>query len=184
MTSRAVRCASMSRKSARAAVAAAVVVIVVIAVIAAVTVAEAAVAADDSSAALDASVTTSATDASASSHDPQPANSNVRAARGTGNVARAAAPDPAKPVVAVPPELSELAATIGQAWAQVMVQSLEAQGREIVGAWPGTLREARRQVLAKLRARVEPEQLDQLAKLTNLAARRGWESVSEPDLES
>ena len=184
MTSRAARCASMSRRSVRAAVAAVVVVIVVIAVIVAVTVAEAAVAAEDSSAALDASVTTSATDASASSHDPQPANSNVRAARGTGDVARAAAPEPPKPVVAVPPELSELAATIGQAWAQVMVQSLEAQGREIVGAWPGTLREARRQVLAKLRVKVEPEQLDQLAKLTNLAARRGWETVSEPDLES
>jgi hypothetical protein len=157
-------------------------VAVVIVVIAAVTVAEAAVAAEDSSAALDASVTTSATDASASSHDPLPANSNVRAARGTGEVARA--PEPPKPVVTVPPELAELAATIGQAWSVVMVQSLEAQGREIVGAWPGTLREARRQVLAKLRVKVEPEQLDQLAKLTNLAARRGWETVSEPDLES
>ena len=59
-----------------------------------------------------------------------------------------------------------------------------AQERDIVGAWPGTLREARRQVLAGIKVKLEAEQLDHLARIANLAARRGWESISEPDLES
>jgi len=84
----------------------------------------------------------------------------------------------------VAPELLALATTIGQAWAQEYVRTLQQQERDIVGAWPGTIREARRQVLARIRAKLEPEQLDQLARITNLAARRGWETVSEPDLES
>jgi hypothetical protein len=84
----------------------------------------------------------------------------------------------------VPGELSSLATSIGQSWAQEYVRALQAQERDIVGAWPGTIREARRQVLARIKAKLEPEQLDQLARITNLAARRGWETVSEPDLES
>jgi len=115
----------------------------------------------------------------------QPANSNTRSARGTGDVAtEAARPEPARPVVSVPRELAELATSIGQTWSQEYVRQLQAQERDIVGAWPGTIREARRQVLAKVKAKLEPEQLEQLAKITNLAARRGWETVSEPDLES
>ena len=115
----------------------------------------------------------------------QPANSNARSARGTGEVAtEAARPEPARPVVSVPHELAELATSIGQAWSQEYVRQLQAQERDIIGAWPGTIREARRQVLAKVKAKLEPEQLEQLAKITNLAARRGWETVSEPDLES
>ncbi|HEX5060051.1 MAG TPA: hypothetical protein VFV99_11860 [Kofleriaceae bacterium] len=115
----------------------------------------------------------------------QPANSNARSARGTGEVAtEAARPEPARTVVSVPHELTELATSIGQAWSQEYVRQLQAQERDIVGAWPGTIREARRQVLAKVKAKLEPEQLEQLAKITNLAARRGWETVSEPDLES
>lgn len=119
---------------------------------------------------------------------PQPANSNARSARGTGDVSadaeRAIAAEPVRKVVEVPKELAELAASIGLSWSQDYVAALHAQERDIVGAWPGTIREARRHVLARIKLKLEPEQLDQLARLTNLAARRGWETVSEPDLES
>jgi hypothetical protein len=84
----------------------------------------------------------------------------------------------------IPSELMTLATSIGQEWSQAYVRMLQSQERDIVGAWPGTIREARRQVLARIKDRLEPEQLDQLAKITNLAARRGWETVSEPDLEA
>jgi hypothetical protein len=86
--------------------------------------------------------------------------------------------------IEVPAELVTLAQSIGDTWAHAYVDTLRSQERDIVGAWPGTIREARRQVLARVKIKLEPEQLDQLARLTNLAARRGWESVSEPDLES
>ena len=127
----------------------------------------------------------SVVDAPAESHGP------VRA-RGTAEFTRtppedvtpAAATAPARPVVELPAEWIELANEIGAAWAQTYVRTLQAQDRDIVGAWPGTIREARRQVLARLKAKPEAEQMDQLARLTNLAARRGWETVSEPDLES
>lgn len=110
---------------------------------------------------------------------PRPANSNARSVKGTRDAA-----DPSRPVIAVPPELTALATSIGQAWAQEYVRTLQQQERDIVGAWPGTIREARRQVLARVKSKLEPEQLDQLARMTNLAARRGWETVSEPDLEA
>lgn len=86
--------------------------------------------------------------------------------------------------VHVPADLSALATSIGQAWARDYVRLLQEQERDIVGAWPGTIREARRQVLARIKSKLEPEQLDQLARIANLAARRGWETVSEPDLEA
>jgi hypothetical protein len=85
----------------------------------------------------------------------------------------------------IPAELTILVAELGKLWAQQYVQSLQAQDRDIVGAWPGTLREARRQVLTRIKPPTsEPQLLDQLARLTNLAARRTWEAISEPDLES
>jgi hypothetical protein len=108
---------------------------------------------------LSADVTASATDA-----DSHAANSNAR--------------------VEIPNELATLATSIGQEWSQAYVRMLQEQQRAIIGAWPGTIREARRQVLARVKERLEPEQLDQLARITNLAARRGWETVSEPDLEA
>ena len=82
-----------------------------------------------------------------------------------------------------PPELVARATSVGEAWCQEYVRELRAQSREIVGGWPGTLREARRRVLAYMPRTIEPLLLDELARITNLAARRGWESVSEPDLE-
>ncbi len=116
----------------------------------------------------------------ASDDQPRPANSNARSPKGTRDVAA----EPSRPVITVPPELTALATSIGQAWAQEYVRTLQQQERDIVGAWPGTIREARRQVLARVKSKLEPEQLDQLARMTNLAARRGWETVSEPDLEA
>ena len=113
------------------------------------------------------------------SHSEPPSESQPVAANGNIRVEA-----PVKPVVQVAPELVETATSIGQAWAQRYVRALQAQERDIVGAWPGTLREARRQVLAGIKIKLEAEQLDHLARLTNLAARRGWESISEPDLES
>jgi hypothetical protein len=157
----------------------AVVVVVAGTVVSATTTAVAivAVAAEGSTAELVSSVTDEVT----ADAPPTAANSNTRSARGTGEVASAAeSPRPA----ALPSELVSLAGEIGQAWSQTYVRNLQAQERDIVGAWPGTIREARRQVLARIKTKLEPEQLDQLAKMTNLAARRGWESVSEPDLES
>jgi len=170
----------MSRKSVRVVVAAAVVVAVVAAAVSVAVVMTAVaivvVAAEDVSAELVAAVTSEVT----ADSQPSPANSNARSARGTGEVAAT----PPRPVVQVPSELASLATEIGQAWSQVYVQQLHEQERDIVGAWPGTIREARRQVLARIKTKLEPEVLDQLARITNLAARRGWETVSEPDLES
>lgn len=108
-------------------------------------------------------------------------------ARGSSTTIAAAEPAaPAKveaPKVPIDPELVTRATTIGEIWATECVRDLRAQHRDIVGGWPGTLREARRRVLAAMPRNTDPLLLDDLAKLTNLAARRGWESVSEPDLE-
>ena len=161
---------------AAAVIAAATAVAVVAAVVVSVAttaVAIVVVAAEGSTAELASSAVVEATASTADSHA---ANSNTRI--------EPARSEPTPPPVAVPAELSTLATSIGQAWAQSYVSMLQEQERDIVGAWPGTIREARRQVLARIKSRLEPEQLDQLARITNLAARRGWETVSEPDLES
>jgi hypothetical protein len=194
-TSRVARSASTSPKSARAA-AVVVVVAAVAAVASAVAVAAAAVVtaaaigvvvAEGGSAELVASVTAEVTGDS----QPLAANSNARAARAASHPAAVSPPAvtaegtaESRPVASVPSELVSLANEIGQAWSQTYVRLLQEQERDIVGAWPGTIREARRQVLARIKTKLEPEQLDQLARITNLAARRGWETVSEPDLES
>jgi hypothetical protein len=145
------------------------------------------VVAEGGSAELAASVTSTESDVTGGSQ-PSAANSNARAARGTPAVnppvVTAEGTAESRPVATVPTELVSLANEIGQAWSQTYVRLLQEQERDIVGAWPGTIREARRQVLARVKTKLEPEQLDQLARITNLAARRGWETVSEPDLES
>jgi hypothetical protein len=120
----------------------------------------------------------------ASAESSHPANSNAPRARGTGEHESAPAQRSESAAVALPEELVSLANEIGAAWSRAYVQTLEEQERDIVGAWPGTIREARRHLIARIKTKLEPEQLDQLARLTNLAARRGWETVSEPDLES
>jgi hypothetical protein len=81
------------------------------------------------------------------------------------------------------PDLVARASAVGESWAHDYVRDLRSQARDIVGGWPGTLREARRRLLAAMPRDIDPQHFDELARITNLAARRGWESVSEPDLE-
>lgn len=89
------------------------------------------------------------------------------------------------------PELAELVPSVstalGEAWARDVTSALRAQTRSIIGAWPGTLREARLRVLAGLpdvrRSAFDRAALDELARAVYNAARRSWDEVSEPDPE-
>jgi hypothetical protein len=87
------------------------------------------------------------------------------------------------PSVALPPDLVTLAEAIGEAWATELVGVLRAEDRDLTGAWPGTISEARSRVIATLDRRPNPEILEGLARLANVAARRGWRLVSQPDPE-
>jgi hypothetical protein len=91
------------------------------------------------------------------------------------------APAPAAP--RVPADLAAKASALGEVWSTDYVRELRGQQRAIAGGWPGTLREARRRILAAMPRDLDPLHLEELAKIMNLAARRGWESISEPDLE-
>ena len=79
--------------------------------------------------------------------------------------------------------LTSLATSIGEAWVHELVRALHATDRDVVGAWPGTMREARMRVLAGVQARIDSSVLDDLARVANLAARRGWAEVTQPDPE-
>ena len=89
------------------------------------------------------------------------------------------------------PELAELVPSVstalGEAWARDVTSALRAQTRNIVGAWPGTLREARLRVLAGVpavrRSTSDPAVLDTLARAVYDAARRSWDAIAEPDPE-
>lgn len=81
-------------------------------------------------------------------------------------------------------KLVPIATAVGAAWADEVVRQLRADDREIVGAWPGTMSEARVRVLARLHVKLEATVLDDLARVATLAARREWRQVSEPDPES
>ncbi len=80
-------------------------------------------------------------------------------------------------------DLEPIATAIGEAWATELVQSLRSQRRDIVGAWPGTIGEARMRIRVTLRKRLELEALYELARVAYVAARRGWQAVSAPDPE-
>lgn len=82
------------------------------------------------------------------------------------------------------PDFHPIAIAVGEAWANEIVRSLRSDDREIIGAWPGTLREARMRIRAALRARLDVEVVEELARVAYLAARRGWQEVSQPDPES
>jgi hypothetical protein len=85
-----------------------------------------------------------------------------------------------------PPPLDFLAvraSQIGEAWAKEYLRDLQAHERAPVGAWPGTMSEARRRVVTQLAIALAPERLHELARVANLAARRGWQDACEPDLE-
>jgi hypothetical protein len=81
------------------------------------------------------------------------------------------------------PDLQPVAAAIGEAWASELVRSLRSEDRDVIGPWPGTMSEARMRVLASLRMKLDTQHLDQLARIANLAARRGWQGVSQTDPE-
>jgi hypothetical protein len=79
--------------------------------------------------------------------------------------------------------LAGRASQIGEAWAREYVRELREQERAPVGGWPGTMREARMRVRSQLGIVLEPDRLEELARVANLAARHGWRKVCEPDLE-
>jgi len=80
-------------------------------------------------------------------------------------------------------ELEPMAIAIGEAWAHEVVRTLRAVDREIIGAWPGTLREARLRIRVAVRNKLDLDALDQLARIAYVAARRNWHDISEPDPE-
>ena len=80
-------------------------------------------------------------------------------------------------------DLVPIATSVGEAWASELVQGLRANAREIVGAWPGTMGEARMRVLARLQRKLDVRVLDDLARVATVAARREWQQVSQPDPE-
>jgi hypothetical protein len=79
--------------------------------------------------------------------------------------------------------LQPMATAIGEAWVNELVHSLRSEDREVIGPWPGTMSEARMRVLTTLRVKLDTRHLDQLARIANLAARRGWQVVSQTDPE-
>lgn len=81
-------------------------------------------------------------------------------------------------------DLHPIATAIGEEWVHELVRSLRSDDREIIGAWPGTMREARTRVRVALRTRLELHVVDELARVAYLSARRGWQEVSERDPES
>jgi hypothetical protein len=80
-----------------------------------------------------------------------------------------------------------VSSALGEAWANDVANELRAQTRDIVGAWPGTIREARTRVLRGLPAARQPSfdtaALDALSRAVYNAARRCWDEIAEPDPE-
>lgn len=80
-----------------------------------------------------------------------------------------------------------VSSALGEAWANEVANALRAQTRGLVGAWPGTIREARSRVLRGLPAARQPTfdaaALAALSRAVYDAARRCWDEISEPDLE-
>lgn len=80
-------------------------------------------------------------------------------------------------------QLAALAAAIGEAWAGELLHGFRRNQRAILGPWPGTIGEARVRILAGLGRRLEPDTLDDLARLTAAAARTKWQQSSHVDPE-
>jgi hypothetical protein len=91
----------------------------------------------------------------------------------------------------VNPAMAELvpsvSSALGEAWANDVAKALRAQTRGLIGAWPGTMREARSRVLmgfpAARQSTFDPEALAALSRAVYDAARRYWDAISEPDPE-
>jgi hypothetical protein len=86
-------------------------------------------------------------------------------------------------VADVTSEFVPIATAVGEAWADEIVRVLRADKRKVVGAWPGTMSEARMRVLNRLHRKLDMQILDDLARVTIIAARREWHQVSQPDPE-
>ena len=71
---------------------------------------------------------------------------------------------------------------IGAAWAKELAQTLRSADRDVIGAWPGTMSEARTRVIASLQNKLVLSDLDELAKIVNVAARRQWLETSRSDV--
>jgi hypothetical protein len=80
-------------------------------------------------------------------------------------------------------DLHPVAIALGEAWAHEIVHSLRSVKRGIIGGWPGTMREARNRVRIAIRTKLELRVIDELARVAYLAARRGWQQISESDPE-
>jgi hypothetical protein len=102
-----------------------------------------------------------------------------RAHRGSSSRARAA-----QRSVELGPSVSS---ALGEAWAHDVANALRAQTRDVVGGWPGTIREARSRVLlgihAARRPRVDAVELEAMSRAVYDAARRCWDQISGPDPE-
>jgi hypothetical protein len=81
------------------------------------------------------------------------------------------------------PDFRPIAIAVGEAWAHEVVRSLRSDDREIIGAWPGTLREARMRTRVAVRSKLDLELVEELARVAYLAARRTWQEVSKVDPE-
>jgi hypothetical protein len=81
------------------------------------------------------------------------------------------------------PDLRSVATAVGHAWATEVMRGLHAEDRDVIGAWPGTISEAKARIRAKVPTRLETDELDELARLANLVARRGWQELTQPDTE-
>ena len=79
--------------------------------------------------------------------------------------------------------LEPVAEAIGKAWATEVVHMLRSADRDIIGAWPGTLGEARMRVRAMVQVRLALDHGERLARIAYVAARRGWQELSSPDPE-
>ena len=80
-------------------------------------------------------------------------------------------------------DLVPIATAIGTSWVDEIVRTLRAEDRALIGGWPGTISEAKTRVLSALGERVDPPLLAELARVASEAARRGWQSVTQPDPE-
>jgi hypothetical protein len=87
-------------------------------------------------------------------------------------------------VIAESPGLEPIAMAIGEAWAHEIVRTLREDEREIVGAWPGTISEAKMRVRARLDHALDLRVLAELARVVTEAARREWLRVAERDPEA
>ncbi|MGE0549128.1 MAG: hypothetical protein AB7O24_17405 [Kofleriaceae bacterium] len=82
------------------------------------------------------------------------------------------------------PDFRSLAVAVGDAWARELVHSLRFDDREIIGAWPGTMREARMRIRLAIRSKLQLHLMEELARVAYVSARCGWQAVSKLDPES